>query len=207
MSHRSSSAAAILGILAALLVVPASHARAELMRFTVDPSASEISASVPEPLSSLRGSAIGKFRIVSGAIATDSASPARSTSVKIICDAASYSSGISLRDHAVTHSILQAETYPTITFEGGDIDNIVHNRDSSGTGSIRGTLTLHGAAHPIIVPISVQLAGNGQLGVDGEVTFSYTDWGVEVPSMIYGTLRAGDRATVHFHIIAGRISG
>ncbi|MGO9605315.1 MAG: YceI family protein [Candidatus Binataceae bacterium] len=206
MNHRSSSAAAILGIVAALLVVPASPARAELMRFTVDPSASEISASVAEPLSLLRGSASGKFRIVSGAIATDSASPARTTRVKIICDAASYSSGISMRDRAVTHSILQAETYPTITFEGGDIDNIVHSTDRSGTGTIRGTLTLHGAAHPIMVPINVQLAGNGQLGVDGEVTFSYTDWGVEAPSMAFGALRAGDQTTVHFHLIAGRVS-
>ncbi|HKM99568.1 MAG TPA: YceI family protein [Candidatus Binataceae bacterium] len=207
MNHRSSATAAVFSILVTAFIMRASPAHAELMHFTVDLNASEISASVAEPLSSLRGSATGRFRIVSGVIASDSASPARTTTVKIVCDAASYSSGISMRDRAVTHSVLQAETYPTITFEGGDVDNIVHSSDTSGTGTIRGTLTLHGAAHSIIVPVSVQLAGNGQLQADGEVTFSYTDWGMVAPSMIFGALRAGDQATVRFHIVAARTSG
>jgi len=72
-----------------------------------------------------------------------------------VIDAASYSSGWSLRDRSVTGPILRAETYPQIVFTGDDVDNIVHTGDTSGTATVRGTLTLHGVARAIIVPVAV----------------------------------------------------
>ena len=197
---------AVAGLATTLLVFTRS-ARAELMHFAVDPNASEISAAVREPLSSLRGSATGTFRITAGEIVSDSADPARTTTVKIEFDTASYSSGSSMRDHSVTgSSILDAENYPKITFEGGDVDNIVRTGDSSGTATIRGSLTLHGATRTTIVPVAVQVSGDRKLEADGEVTINYPDWGIEVPTLLFGSMRAGDQATIHFHIIATRDS-
>ncbi len=172
------------------------------MHFTVDPDASEVSASVPEPMAAMRGSAIGRFRIVSGTIVADSASPARTTTVKLVFDAASYTSGSSMRDRSVTDSALEAQTYPTITFEGGDVDNIVRKSPTTGTATIRGALTLHGQTRTIIVPVAVELKPDGKLETNGAVTISYPDWGIAVPSMLFGAMRAGDQATIDFHIVA-----
>jgi polyisoprenoid-binding protein YceI len=179
-----------------------SSARAALMHFTIDPTASEISATVLEPLSSVRGSVTGNFKVVSGEIVSDAASPARTTSVKLAADAASYSSGLSMRDHTVTGSILQAETYPRIVFQGGDVDNIVRTTSTSGTATIRGTLTLRGVARTVIVPIAVRLVSPIRLESDGATTINYPDWGIEVPTMMFGSMRAGDQATIRFHIVA-----
>ncbi len=195
------TAVVVLGVIT-LVMSQFGTARAELMHFTVDPVASEISAAVSEPMASLRGVATGKFRIVSGEIVSDSASPARTTSVKLVVDAASYSSGTSLRDRAVTGSTLQAQEYPTITFQGGDVDNIVRVSETSGTATIRGSLTLHGATRVVIVPISVQLTGDTHLQADGAATINYPDWGIAPPSMLFGSMRAGDQATIRFHIVA-----
>jgi polyisoprenoid-binding protein YceI len=188
--------------LAVVVILSPARARGELLHFTVDPSGSEISATVSEPMSSLRGSATGKFRVVSGEVSSDSASPARTTSVKLVIDAASYSSGWSRRDRSVTGSILQAETYPQIVFKGGDVDNIVHTGDTSGTATIRGNLTLHGVARAIIVPLEVRLISRTRVETDGEVSLSYPDWGIEVPTLLFGSMRAGNQATIRFHIVA-----
>jgi len=195
---------AIAGMVALVVavLVSASRARPEPMHFIVDPASSEISVTVLEPLSSLRGSATGNFRLVSGKLVSDAASPARTTGVKIVIDAASYSSGWSMRDRSVTGSILQAERYPQIVFEGGDVDNIVHTSATSGTATIRGTLTLHGVARVIIVPVEVRLTGRTRVETDGEVSLSYPEWGIEVPTLLFGTMRAGDQATIRFHVVA-----
>jgi polyisoprenoid-binding protein YceI len=185
----------------ALILVPA-RARGELLHFTVDPAASEISATVREPMSSLRGRVTGNFRVLSGEVSSDATSPARTTSVRLVIDAASFSSGWSMRDHSVTGSILQTATYPQIVFKGGDVDNIVHTSDTGGTATIRGTLTLHGVARAIIVPLAVQLTARTRVETDGEVSLSYPDWGIEVSTLLFGLLRAGGQATIRFHIVA-----
>ena len=191
----------VLAVAAVVILHPA-RARAELLHFTVDPSASDISAAVLEPMSSLRGNVTGRFRVVSGEVSSDAASPARTTSVKLVIDAASYSSGWSMRDRSVNGSVLQAETYPQIVFKGGDVDNIVHTGDTSGTATIRGTLTLHGVARAIIVPVEVRMTSGTRVETDGEVSLDYPDWGIEVPTMLFGLMRAGDQATIRFHIVA-----
>ena len=195
-------ATAMVLALAAVVILHPARARGELLYFTVDPSASEISATVREAMSSLRGNVTGKFRVVSGEVSSDAASPARTTSVKLVIDAASYWSGWSMRDRSVTGSVLQAETYPQIVFKGGDVDNIVQTGDASGTATIRGTLNLHGVARTIIVPVAVRVTGGTRLETDGEVSVDYPDWGIEVPTTLFGLMRAGDQATIRFHIVA-----
>jgi hypothetical protein len=51
---------------AAVVILHPARARGEFLHFTADPSASDISATVLEPMSSFRGNVIGKFRVVSG---------------------------------------------------------------------------------------------------------------------------------------------
>jgi len=180
-----------------------SVADAEVLHFIVAPSASEVSASVSEPMSSLRGEATGTFRIISGEIEGDPASPARTSRVKIVLDATSYSSGTALRDRSVTHSTLQSDIYPTITFEAHDVDNIVMSGEGYGVATLVGPLNLHGVSRPVVVPFTAVLRED-KLEVSGELTLRYTDFGMQAPSLMFGALSAGDQASIHFHLFATR---
>lgn len=193
-------------IIAAVLPAMLAHsmpAGAELMRFGVDAGESEVSAAVKEPMGAIRRNAVGTFRITSGEVVVDSANPSRSTEVRLVIDAASYSSGSAMRDRSVTGSILEASAYPTIEFKGADVDNIVRTGESSGTATINGSLTLHGVTRQIFAPVSVQLADD-RLLTEGEVTIDYPKWGIAVPTLMFGAMRAGEQATIHYRIVARR---
>ncbi len=194
-----STAAALLTIL--LLVVPA---RAE-QHFRLDLDASEITAAVAEPVSSLRGDAVGTFHLLSCDIYQDPkrrADDGANIWVEAVIDAASYHSNSATRDNAVKTSILDVKDYPTISFKGGSSwTDVKHTSDTSGSATLKGELMIHGAVRPFEVPVQVSLVGDKLIGT-GEVSFNYTDFGIEQPSIL--GLKAGNMVKISFHIVALR---
>ncbi len=184
-----------------LLVGPA---RAE-QHFRIDLEASEITAAVAEPISSLRGDAVGTFHLLSCDIYQD---PKRRPDdganiwVEAVIDAASYHSNSATRDRAVKTSILEVKDYPTISFKGGSSwTDVKHTSDVAGSATLKGELMIHGAVRPFEVPVQVSLAGDKLIG-SGEVSFNYTDFGIEQPSIL--GLKAGNMVKISFHIVARR---
>ena len=108
-------------------------ARAE-QHFRIDLDASEITAAVAEPMSSLRGDAVGKFRLLSCDIYQDPkrrADDGANIWVEAVIDAASYHSDSAMRDSAVKTSILDVKDYPTISFKGGSSwTDVKHTSDT-----------------------------------------------------------------------------
>jgi polyisoprenoid-binding protein YceI len=178
--------------------------RAE-QHFHADVSASEVTAAVAEPISSIRGDAIGKFRLLSCDIYQD---PKRRPDdganiwVEAVIDAASYSSGSTTRDDAVKTSILGVKDYPTISFKGGSSwTDVKKTSDTSGSATLKGQLMIHGAVRPFEVPVQVSMSADKLIG-NGEVTFNYTDFGITQPSIL--GLKAGNVVKVTFHVVAAR---
>ena len=60
---------------------------------------------------------------------------------------------------------------------------------------------IHGAVRPFEVPVKVSLSGDKLIGT-GEVSFNYTDFGIEQPSIL--GLKAGNMVKINFHIVALR---
>jgi len=60
---------------------------------------------------------------------------------------------------------------------------------------------MHGAVRPFEVPVQVSLSGDKLTG-SGEVSFNYTDFGIEQPSIL--GLKAGNMVKVTFHVVAIR---
>ena len=60
---------------------------------------------------------------------------------------------------------------------------------------------LHGAVRPFEVPVHVSVSGDKLTG-SGEVSFNYTDFGIEQPSVL--GLKAGNMVKVTFHVVAIR---
>ncbi len=173
--------------------------------FRIDIDASEITAAVAEPISSIRGDAVGKFRMLSCDIYQDPkrrADDGANIWVEALIDAASYHSGSSMRDSSVKSSILDVQDFPTISFKGGSSwTDVKHSSDTSGSATLKGELMMHGAIRPFEVPVQVSLSGDQLIG-SGEVSFNYTDFGIEQPSIL--GLKAGNMVKVTFHIVALR---
>jgi len=185
-----------------LLWLPAFAAE---QHFRIDLEASEITAAVAEPMSSLRGDAVGKFRLLSCDIYQD---PKRRPDdganiwVEAIADAASYHSDSNWRDRSVKGSMLDVKDFPTISFKGGSAwTDVKHSSDTAGFATLKGELMLHGAVRPFEVPVQVSLSGDQLVG-NGEVSFNYTDFGIEQPSIL--GLKAGNLVKVTFHVVAMR---
>ena len=187
-----------------LSVFLVNSAVADVMHFQIDPDASEISATVDEPMSSIRGSAVGTFRVVSGDAYGDDANVQGTGRLTIVLDAASYRSSSSFRDHAVKGSVLEAGSFPTISFASTAVEDVAMVSKREGTATIAGNLTLHGMARPIRMPVKASIDAAGRLVVDGEVAFRYEQFGIKPPSLMFGAMTAGDVATVKFHVVATR---
>ena len=179
-------------------------ASAQEQHFRLDLDSSEISAAVPQPMSFIQGDAVGKFRMMSCDIYQD---PKRAPTdganiwVEAVIDAGSYHSGSSLRDSSVS-TVLEVQKYPTITFKGGSAwTDVRRSSETSGSALLKGELTLHGEARPFEVPVQVSLSGD-KLIANGEVTFDYTDFGIEQPSML--GIKAGNIVRISFHAVANK---
>jgi polyisoprenoid-binding protein YceI len=173
--------------------------------FRIDLDASEIAATVLEPLSSIRGEAVGKFRLLSCDIYQDPkrrADDGANIWVEAVIDAASYHSDSGTRDSSVKNSALDAKDFPTISFKGGSAwTDVKRTSETSGSATLKGELTMHGAVRPFEVPVKVSLSGDKLTG-DGEVSFNYTDFGIEQPSIL--GFKAGNMVKVTFHVVAIR---
>ncbi len=173
--------------------------------FRIDPDASEITAAVAEPIASIQGDAVAKLRMISCDIYQDPKRPADDGAniwVEAVIDATSYTSSSSMRDSSVKRSVLEVQNYPAISFKGGSSwSDVKHTSDTSGSAVLKGQLTVHGATRPFEVPVQVSLSGN-KLTANGEVSFDYTDFGIQQPSLL--GLKAGNMVKVTFHAIATR---
>jgi polyisoprenoid-binding protein YceI len=195
-------AIALAATLAAAAAFAAPDARADALKFRIDAERSTVSAAVAEPVAIFRGRAIGNFRVIAGEVRGDPANIQDTAKVRLMIDATSYRSDSPSRDRKVTASSLQSDKYPTIGFESTSVIGFVATGANEGTTVVNGTLTIHATTHPIAVPVHAALAADGTLVADGEVTFNYEEYGVKVPSVLFGAFEAGDEATVRFHIVA-----
>ena len=172
------------------------------MKFRIDADRSTISVEVAEPAAWIRGSATGTFRIIDGALSVDPVNVPRSAKGKILIDASSYSSGNASRDRYVIEKSLEANKFPVIGFESSSVVGVVMTSPHEGTAIVTGYLTLHGESHAMTMSVHAMIGADGVFTGDGEAKFNYEDFGVNVPTVLFHTLLAGDEATVRFHIVA-----
>ena len=189
--HRS-----LITAIATILIT--SPAFAAPLHLKIDPAASKVTTLVAEP-DRTKGFATAKFTITSGEVSGDPSNPGSGSSVTLVLDAKSYDSGNGFRDDAV-YGMLDADTYPTITFQSTGVEQVAMGPGSSGSANLVGDLTIHGKTRSVTVPVKASLDATNHLTVDGEVAFNYADYGVRVPSMM--GMAASDRVTVQFHIVA-----
>ncbi len=93
---------------------------------------------------------------------------------------------------------LKAEEDSTITYRLSSYD--LTPAADGGTVTAAGTLTIAGETRPVDLTVSAAPASGGGLRVVGQQEIDMTEWGVKPPTLMFGTLKVGERVTVGFDI-------
>ncbi len=172
MSRPSLAGRLTLTALVLVMLTGSAPARAESLRFRIQPEASEITFRATSRLMNAEGH-FGRF---SGDVVAD---PAGLTGARIslTIDAASLETGIEMRDkHLRSADFFDIERFPTIAFQSVRVES------AGRRATVMGRLTLHGVTREIAVPVDVQitetaLVASGEFIVNrGEYAMNYNSF-------------------------------
>ncbi len=100
---------------------------------------------------------------------------------------------------ANTHKALKANDHPYITYELSKINKMT----AAGNGIINlvteGRLTVAGQTRTLSIPIKAKVLQHG-IELSGTTSFRMTQFKVEPPSFMFGSVTTGDDITIHFNI-------
>lgn len=172
MSRPSLAGRLTLTALVLVMLTGSAPARAESLRFRIQPEASEITFRATSRLMNAEGH-FGRF---SGDVVADPAGPTGAR-ISLTIDAASLETGIEMRDkHLRSADFFDIERFPTIAFQS------VRVEAAGRRATVMGRLTLHGVTREIAVPVDVQitetaLVASGEFIVNrGEYAMNYNSF-------------------------------
>ena len=99
----------------------------------------------------------------------------------------SIKSGKSSMDKNI-YTAMDDSKNPDITFKSSSLT--VSNGIAKGTGN----LTINGKTRQI--PVSLKVSGSTQLSVSGSIDIKMTDYGIEPPVAVFGTIKTGNEITL-----------
>jgi hypothetical protein len=119
----------------------------------------------------------------------------KETVVKITVESIKSPKGRIMDDK--TYDAFNYEKYPLITFTL----NSKKINSSNLTADLKGTLAMAGYSRPIDIQISYKILANGDLQIIGSKKLKMTDFKIEPPTAMMGTVKVGDEVTVSFDIV------
>jgi polyisoprenoid-binding protein YceI len=101
-----------------------------------------------------------------------------------------------------TYDAFDSEQHPNITYVLKDVQSISNN-GSTYTVKTKGDLTMAGTTKSIEMTVSGELTGNGDIRFQGSKALDMTEWNMEPPTAMFGTLKTGKDITVNFALTLG----
>jgi polyisoprenoid-binding protein YceI len=183
-THRT-PAAIVLGLLAA--AIPARPAAASELILKLDPTQTRIDFTLSATLHQVEGT----LALTSGEIRFDPATGAASG--RVVVDAKSAQTGSAGRDRTMHDEVLESARYPQIVFEPERLAG-TFDRPGASRITLSGTVEVHGARHPVVLPAEVEVGPGGAL--TGTATFEvpFVEWGMKDPGNFL--LRVAKKVTV-----------
>ncbi len=168
------------GILAALVVLSAllgaqvAKAQNRSLKVLLDPAQTEIHWK----LSGLHLTH-GTFKLKSGELLFNPATGIAEG--EILVDATTGESGNPARDKRMQDEVLESNRYPAIFFHPTQIKGPFKAGEGTQELQGEGTFNIHGADHPLELPLKVQIAA-GMVTATTQFTVPYVEWGMKNPS-------------------------
>lgn len=114
--------------------------------------------------------------------------------LKIIIDAESLKSGKSGMDKNA-YKALNTNKHKQITFVVSDVKNV-----SNGKITVDGKLTISGFTKNVTLTADYSVIGN-KINVKGTLPVVMTEYKVDPPTAMFGTITTGDKIVVHFDAV------
>ncbi len=125
-------------------------------------------------------------------------------SLTLSVDANSITSGKSIMD-SKTYKALKTDLYPVIQFSLSEISEI-KTGGKQQLITARGILSVAGIKKNIPVKATGMLRNDGSLSFSGSKTLKMTDFNIEPPTAVLGTLKTGDTINIEFDVLFKKYS-
>lgn len=100
-----------------------------------------------------------------------------------------------------TYKALNADDYKTINFQLIKLDNVVKKSDGKFTVKAIGDLTITGVKKRISLNFDIDVSVAKSIILTGEKTMKMTDFSIDPPKALFGTITTGDEITIKFKTI------
>jgi len=170
---RRSVGSAAIAIAALALAMPGAGAAERVL--TLDPEATRVRFDLDTTLHHVEG----HLYVTSGRVTFDL--DGGTASGEIVLDAARTETGNGSRDKKMHKSVLESALYPTIVFRPATARGTLP-AEGSGRVILDGTVSIHGADHPLTLEADVVVDDGAATGTATFVV-PYVDWGMDNPSL------------------------
>ena len=129
--------------------------------------------------------------------------------VRVDIPVASLTSGTRGMDEKM-HEALKAKAHPMITYrlESAKVTThqIAQGDDAGGSLTIEttGVLTVAGVERTVDIPMHVRRLSDHRLEISGDTSLRMTEFGIDPPKAMLGTIRTGDAVRVHWTWVLAR---
>lgn len=106
----------------------------------------------------------------------------------------SLKSGTSSMDDN-TYKALKEKDHPKITFKSTAINA------TEGKLTLKGNLTIAGVTKPVVLTTTHEKWAEPTMTVKGSYTFKMSEFGIDPPRAMLGTIRTGDEVTITFKLV------
>jgi polyisoprenoid-binding protein YceI len=117
---------------------------------------------------------------------------------RVVCEVASFESGKGRMNKEV-YKAMKSEDYPEVTFNYVRTEDFVRNNNKLSVNAI-GELTIAGTTRTINTTITGEYR-EGVLKLEGTEHFKMSSYGVEPPSVMFGTIKTGDKISIKYSFI------
>ncbi len=100
-----------------------------------------------------------------------------------------------------TYKALKTDDYENITFQIIKVDNISKKVDKKFSVKALGDLTITGVKKQISINFDVDASSAKSIILTGEKTLKMTDFNIEPPKALFGTITTGNEITIKFKSI------
>ena len=105
-----------------------------------------------------------------------------------------------------TYEALQSEEHPKIKFQLKSVEDL-YSAGSSFSGKAKGVLSIAGNSRTVSIPFSGKMNGEDQFSVSGDYSLKMTDYDIDPPKAMFGTLKTGDEVTIKYDFVFKETSG
>jgi polyisoprenoid-binding protein YceI len=116
--------------------------------------------------------------------------------IEFSCESRSIKSDNSIMD-GKAHDAINADKWKIISFKSNGINSISINENKI-EGIMKGILQISGTEQEVNLPFTGELAKDGKIKLKGGVKIKLTDYKVEPPKALMGTIKTGNDIEVHY---------